>query len=214
MHFRVATPDRSNREEPKGDPSQSVRAIGKDHAMELPSVETLEHASAFGANMATVIAIAVGGWWTYSRFFKNRTGKPKAAISLSVADRRLTGDDLLVRVVIRLENTGSVLLPVERLRCEISQVNPPAPDALDRLNKRELITEEHVADLGCIRCYEENRKEGEVRIEPGEADTFPFDFVVPSDLTTISLYSTLGTAPRGRRKSAGTSLRFTISLQT
>jgi hypothetical protein len=170
--------------------------------VELPSVETLDHASAFGANVATVIAIAVGGWWTYSRFFKNRTGKPKAAMSHSVQDRRVTDDDLLVRIVIRLENTGSVLLPVEHLRCEISQVNPPAPEALDRLKKREFITGEHLADLGCIRCYEEKREKGKVRIEPGEADAFPFDFVVPADITTISIYSYIGNS-RERKKEIG-----------
>lgn len=173
-------------------PSTNVRAIGKTQAVELPSVETLEQVSAFGANVATVAALGVGGWWTYSRFFKNRTGKPKAAMIHSVEDRRLTDHDLLVRVVIKLENTGSVLLPVERLRCEISQVHPPAPEALERLSKHELITDEHLADLGCIRCYEEDREEGEVRIEPGEADIFPFDFVVSSDISTISIYAHIG----------------------
>lgn len=170
--------------------------------MELPSVETLEQVSALGANVATVIALGVGGWWTYSRFFKNRTGKPKAAITHSIEDRRLTNEDLLVRVVIKLENNGSVLLPVERLRCEISQVDPPAPEALERLNKRELITDEHLADLSCIRCYEEDRDEGEVRIEPGEADIFPFDFVVPSNITTISIYSHIGNSTE-RKKEIG-----------
>lgn len=173
--------------------------------MELPSVETLEQVSAFGANVATVAALTIGGWWTYSRFFKNRSGKPKADISHSVEDRRLTGNDLLVRVVIRLQNTGSVLLPIERLRCEVSQVDPPGSEALERLNRRELITDEYAADLGCIRCYEEKKQEGEVRIEPGEDDTFPFDFVVPADLKTISIYSHIGNSSE-KKKEIGWSL--------
>lgn len=160
--------------------------------MDLPSTQVLEQASAIGANVATVLALGVGGWWTYSRFFKNRSGKPKAALSHSVEDRRLTNNDLLVRVVLRLENTGSVLLPVERMRCEVSQVDPPSPDALERLSRRELITDEHAADLDCIRCYEVQRPKGEIRIEPGESDVFPFDFVVPADVRTISIYSHIG----------------------
>lgn len=160
--------------------------------MNLPSTQILEQATAVGANVATVVALGVGGWWTYSRFFKNRSGKPKAALSHSVEDRRLTDNDLLVRVVIRLENTGSVLLPVERLRCEVSQVDPPSREALERLRKRELITDEHAADLDCIRCYEEERPKGHTRIEPGESDVFPFDFVVPADIRTISIYSHIG----------------------
>ena len=188
-----------------------VRAIGKTEFVELPSVETLEQASALGANVATVIALGVGGWWTYSRFFKNRTGKPKASMSHSVEDRRLTDDDLLMRVVIKLENTGSVLLPIERLRCEISQVHPPAPEALERLNKCELITDEHLADLGCIRCYEEDRKEGEVRIEPGETDIFPFDFVIPSDIHTISIYAHIGNSAE-RKKEIGWELTALYDL--
>lgn len=168
--------------------------------MELPSVETLEHASAFGANVATVIALGVGGWWTYSRFFKNRTGKPKAAISHSAEDRRLTDTDVLVRVVIRLENTGTVLLPIERLRCEISQVDPPAPATLERLMERKLINKENLADLGCIRCYEEDRTEGDVRIEPGEADIFPFEFVVSSEISTISIYAHIGNSAEKKKE--------------
>jgi hypothetical protein len=179
--------------------------------VELPSVETLEQVSAFAANVATAIALGVGGWWTYLRFFKNRTGKPKAALVHSVEDRRLTDDDVLVRVVIKLENTGSVLLPVERLRCEISQVHPLAPEALERLKKRELITDEHLANLCCIRCYEEDREKGEVRIEPGETDIFPFDFVVPSGISTISIYAHIGNSTE-RKKEIGWELTALYDL--
>jgi hypothetical protein len=157
--------------------------------VDLPSIQAVEQGSTVAANAATVAALGIGGWWTYSRFFKNRTGKPRAAISHSVEDRRITDGDLLVRVVLKLENTGAVLLPVEHLRCEIAQVDPPADGALKRLERRELISEENLADLGCIRCYEEKRAKGEVRIEPGEADFFPFDFVVSADLATISIYA-------------------------
>jgi hypothetical protein len=157
--------------------------------MDLPPIEAIEQGSAVAANAATVAALMVGGWWTYSRFFKNRTGRPKAAITHSADDRVLTADDILVRVVIKIENTGLVLLPVEHLRCEISQVDPPAGETLSRLKGKELINHEHLAELGCVRCYENDWAEGEVCIEPGENDIFPFDFVVPATLKTISIYA-------------------------
>lgn len=159
--------------------------------MGLPSVEAVEQGSAVAANAATVGALGIGGWWTYSRFFKNRTGKPKADITHSAEDRALTTDDVLVRVVVKIENTGSILLPVEHLRCEISQVDPPAGEALSRLKNKELINEEHLAELGCVRCYETDWANGAVGIEPGESDIFPFDFVVPATQKTISIYAHL-----------------------
>ena len=154
-----------------------------------PSIEALEQGSAVAANAATVGALGFGGWWTYSRFFKNRTGRPKAVVTHAAEDRVLTANDVLVRVVVKIENTGSVLLPVEHLRCEISQVDPPEGEALARLTDKELINDEHLAELGCVRCYENDWPKGEVCIEPGENDIFPFDFVVPSTLRTISIYA-------------------------
>jgi hypothetical protein len=155
----------------------------------MASIEAVEQASSVAANVATVVALAVGGWWTYSRFFKNRSGKPRAAISHLTDDRSVTPEDVLIRVVIRVENTGLVVLPMKHLRCEISQVDPPSIEALDRLAARELINEEHLAELGCIRCYERDWSDGMVSIEPGESDFFPFDFIVPATLKTISIYA-------------------------
>jgi hypothetical protein len=155
----------------------------------VPSVETLEQVSAFGANLATVAAVGVGSWWAYSRFIKERTGEPNAAISWRGEHRRLTEQDYLLRITVELENTGQILLSIKCMRCEVAQVAPPAPEALKLLAERKLISEEHLADLGCIRCYEKDFDVGEVRIEPGEKDIFPFDFVISTDISTVSIYS-------------------------
>jgi hypothetical protein len=157
--------------------------------MALPSAETLEQVSAIGANVATVAAIGIGGWWTYLRFIKNRTGKPQAVITWNADHRLLSDEDRLVRVTVELENKGQVLLSIKCIRCEISQVTPLAPEALRRLEDRNLISDEHLAELGCIRSYDKNFDDEKVQIEPGERDIFPFDFVLSSDISTISIYA-------------------------
>lgn len=84
------------------------------------------------ADVATVLALAIGGWWTYTQFIRERGGSARAYLDVT-ADHRSIGDDHLLRALVRLENRGSVLLHVNQVRCEIYQVAPPAGETLQRL---------------------------------------------------------------------------------
>jgi hypothetical protein len=151
------------------------------------TAETVETWSGAAASIATVAAIGIGGWWTYLRFIKERTGDVRASLSESACHRVLTDTDSLLRVVVAVENTGQVLLPIEKLRCEIYQV-APLDEAASMLQSGELISE-YEAQLPCLEGYEREWGPGTVRIEPGESDTFAFDFVVSRDVATILVYA-------------------------
>jgi hypothetical protein len=149
------------------------------------------------ADLATVAAILVGGWWTYTRFIKERGDAARAALTVTADDRSL-GADILLRTVLHLENSGSVLLPVERVRCEIYQVTPPAESTLERLRGRELIDrDEQHAQLECIKGYVKEWSPGEVEVEPGESEEFTFEFVVPAEVLTISIYGQVPNTAKG-----------------
>lgn len=165
----------------------------------IASAEAVELWTSAAANVATAGALILGGVWAYLRFFRQRTEKPRVKLSYIAAHRPLD-DESLVRVSVLAENCGSVLIDVPEMRCEIRQVAPLVQDTLEKLKARELIDERHEADLHCIRCYEEKWKEGEVEIEPGETETFDFDFVVSNDIKTILIYAHL---PNVERKDDG-----------
>lgn len=160
------------------------------------SAEQVELWSSAAANMATVVAIAVGAWWTYSRFIRQRTEQPRATLSYRAAHRTLGGEAWLLRVSVKAANSGTVLLGVRELRCEIQQVVPPGSETLAKLKTRELINERDEADLDCIRCYEQEWEAGEVEIEPKESESFDFDFVVDRETETVLIYADLPNSER------------------
>jgi hypothetical protein len=156
----------------------------------LTTGENVGHWAGAAADVATVAAIVVGGWWTYTRFIKQRTGNVRAALSQAASHRQLTDDDALLRVVLRIENTGAVLMPIEEIRCEIYQVAPPTADTLAMLEKHELIDrDDYNAQLPCIQGYTKEWAKKQVEIEPGEFDTFAYDFIVSTEVTTIFIYA-------------------------
>jgi hypothetical protein len=165
----------------------------------IASAETVELWTSAAANVATAGALIVGAIWAYLRFFRQRTEKARAMLSYTASHRRL-GDDLLLRATVAAENTGSVLIGVQEVRCEIRQVAPLPAETEARLRERELINEQDEAELHCIRCYEKKWGEGEAEIEPGETDTFDFDFVVSGEIETVLIYAHL---PNVMRKDDG-----------
>jgi hypothetical protein len=116
------------------------------------------------------------------------------------AHRRLTPQEFLLRVSVRATNSGTVLLGVRELCCEIHQVAPLTSEALAKLEAKELINERDEADLGCIRCYEREWAAGEVEIEPNESESFDFDFIVDGEVETVLVYADL---PNAERKDGG-----------
>jgi flagellar biogenesis protein FliO len=164
------------------------------------SAEQVELWSSAAANLATIFALVIGGWWAYTRFIRQRTEQPRATLTYRAAHRRFTDREFLLRVSVRATNSGTVLLGVRELRCEIQQVIPPMPEALAKLKARELINEHDEADLDCIRCYEQEWTAGEVEIEPNESESFDFDFIVDSEVETILIYADL---PNAERKDGG-----------
>jgi len=158
--------------------------------------EQVELWSSAAANMATVAAIAVGARWTYSRFISQRTEQPRATLSYRAAHRTMSDGASLLRVSVKAVNSGTVLLGVRELRCEIQRVAPPSPETLAKLEAKELINQRDEADLDCIRCYEQEWEAGEVEIEPKESESFDFDFVVDDEIETVLIYADLPNAER------------------
>jgi hypothetical protein len=156
----------------------------------LTTGETVGQWVGAASDFVTLAAIIVGGWWTYTRFIKQRTGNVRASLSQAASHRQLTDDDWLLRVVLRVENTGAVLMPIEAIRCEAYQVAPATTDTLAMLEKHELIDrDDYHAQLDCIKGYKKEWAKKEVEIEPGEFDTFAFDFIVSADVSTILIYA-------------------------
>lgn len=123
----------------------------------------------------------------------------RAGVEHSLEHRRLD-DATLLRVTLRIENTGRVLLQLVDARTDVYRVLPLDDDARDRLARDALLdAESHEAQWTCVDSHERRWPAGDVEIEPGESDELGFDFLVPSDVTVVSVYSYVSNANKRNR---------------
>lgn len=142
---------------------------------------------------ATVIALIVGGIWTYKLFIQRRQRFPRATVEHHVTERDLPGEKRLLRVVTKITNTGEVLLSLETGRTWIQQVLPVPKDIADQLERHHDPVEagETQIQWPLIGEREIDWSRSPCEIEPGETDELHFDFVVGSKVQTVEIYSYL-----------------------
>jgi hypothetical protein len=149
--------------------------------------DSVEAWSNVAANAAQIGAILVGGWWAYNRFVRQRESFPRATLQQVITHRELNDAYTYLRVALKIENTSTVLLPNEQARTDVYQVLPLSPAVQQKLGRDELIPAgERYADWPCIGSYD---LPTQGKIEPGDSDEFSFDFVIPTEVTTVYLYS-------------------------
>lgn len=165
----------------------------------MVDAETVKTWTESAGNVAQVFAFASGGLWALQRYRREREQWPRAGVEHVLAHRKL-GDETLVRVTLRIENTGKVLLQLVDARTDVYRVLPLDDDARDRLARDALLdADTHEAQWTCLDSHVRRWAPGDVEIEPGESDEFGFDFLVPSDVTVVSVYSYVSNANKRNR---------------
>jgi hypothetical protein len=141
------------------------------------------------ANLTQVVAIAVGGWWAYTKFIRQREEWPRVSIEQVVNRRILSPQRTLIRVAVKAKNAGTVLVEVDDVRVNVYQVLPLVGEAQSGLAEGTLVPSGKTEiDWPCLETQHRTWEPGEVSIEPGESDEFGFDFVVPAEVKTVFIY--------------------------
>jgi hypothetical protein len=138
-------------------------------------------------NAATGAGIIAAGIWAYMRFVRQRDKYQKAEIDHRVEFLPLSEDRLLLRVGLSVRNTGSVLLTWKEGGIRVQQVAPCEPHITQWIESglRETDATEGNWPVVGERSVSSHQQE----IEPNEADATYFDFVLPSDVQTVLVYS-------------------------
>ncbi len=140
-------------------------------------------------SFAKVIGLFVAGLWGWLLFIKRRQKFPRAKIGNEAQHRALPDERILLRVSVKVENLGEVLLSIESGMVWIQQILPLADD-LTRViveSSTEVRTEPEIEwPLLAEKSVGKNAR-GE--IEPGESETFEFDFILESDIQSVLVYS-------------------------
>ncbi|MSQ32999.1 MAG: hypothetical protein EXR60_01050 [Dehalococcoidia bacterium] len=156
-----------------------------------PHVEGWKDVADIAQSVATVLAILVGGYWTWMFFVSKRGRFPRADIKHNISHRPFANGKVVLSVSVIISNNGDVLLSLVSLETRVQQVLPPPPNVLDVI---ETGGDPVKAGEGEVQWPELSSralslKKGEFEIEPGESDHRMFDFFIDEEVQTVEVYS-------------------------
>jgi hypothetical protein len=141
--------------------------------------------------IATIVAILVGGWWTYTLFVAQGGFSPGIKIDYDISSKALSRNTVLLHLRVRAENTGRSLVEWGEADVRVQQILP-----LDKNLQRSFATGDQLVpqDSNVVRwpvlCrYLTNI---DYKLRPGEIDAIDFDFILPSKVKTVRVYSFIG----------------------
>jgi hypothetical protein len=141
-------------------------------------------------SFATIVALIVGGYWTYTTFIMERTSFPHVKMSQTVQGRLVAPEWYWIMASITVENTGKYLVSIDNIDVRVQQISPLSDniskhisETTDPAPKNQM----HIPWPLICRYWRPFHR----RIEPGESDTFEVEFLVPAWLKTIRVYTYL-----------------------
>jgi hypothetical protein len=138
----------------------------------------------------TIVALVVGGWWTYRAFVRGRESYPSCDMALQITDRILDAGIRLLHVKVSLHNHGHVLARLETASgfVRVQQVLPLVVD----LETQKVALSDNKA-LPAIEwpllVEAEFPKESLCEIEPGETETFDVDLLTPDAAQAVRIHA-------------------------
>jgi hypothetical protein len=170
---------------------QASWSRGTIEAMACGDLETLESWSGIIQSITTSLGILTAGVWSYLIFVRRRERYPRAKMSHSVLRIALADDRDLVRLAVKIENTGQVLLRLETVNARIQQV-VPVPAHLSEAIVRDadpISTAETELPWPVLQERSWSLGPEGARLEPGETEVLDCDFVIPASISTFLIYS-------------------------
>jgi hypothetical protein len=165
-------------------------------------IADFESLSSSAESITTIIALVIGAWWTYLIFIRKREKYPRVQTTHSLLVLgELAGRDL-VRVSVKLENVGDVLLSLAKglVRVQIVRPVPSIWQAQVENGATLQRTEEYEFQWPLWDEFPLAWGEAGYRIEPKESDEFHFDLSLDSTVEAIQVYSYFQNVSEKRRE--------------
>ncbi len=137
-----------------------------------------------------VIAIIVGGFWTYTLFVSQRQKYPRANLSHKITHRSLGNGKSLLNIDATLSNAGGVLIRIVSGELRIKYVSPLSTIVANQTTNLD----SPFPKLGREFPWDASSHplewpSGPCEIEPGEENQFHYDCVLPEDTEVIKIYT-------------------------
>jgi hypothetical protein len=148
-------------------------------------IETIRPYIEIGQDAATIVAIIVGGIWTYMLFVRRRSMYPKLRLTHTVYTRDIDAERRFLRVTLTFENQSNVLVKIREITSRILQLEP-WPD--DIISPGLELGHDHASYEWPHIDYRDIEPQ-KVEIEPGELDEYCFDYVIDREIKAVIVYS-------------------------
>lgn len=141
-------------------------------------------------SVATILAILIGGVWTYILFIKNREKFPKADITHRI-EKINRKNDVIVRLTIEIKNLGKVKLPVKSGEVRLQQIKPSTSTVIDAIERFQENKNAKKREIGWPILEERlfSFEKDEYELEPTEKEHFEFDFILDQEIDVIQFYT-------------------------
>lgn len=142
-------------------------------------------------SIATIVALAAAGWWTFVLFVQKREKYPRARTTHDLRLLCEIDDYRILRVSVKLENLGNVLIELRSGRVSIQAIRPVPDDwkasilqgqAIPRVEGREF-------EWPDIEEFPLEWGDNGYRIEPLESEEFHFDLKIADTIEAVQIYS-------------------------
>jgi hypothetical protein len=165
------------------------------------TLEQWKSVAGLAESLAKIVALGVGGAWTYLLFVKNRTGLPRAEVAHTCTAYPIDGDHAMLRVTLTVKNKSNVLLQITAGRIAVQQIAPFA-GATEELEPGFAGTGdsfEYAWPLIGDRMleYSDDRY---LEVEPGESEAIDFDVFIAADVKVVQIYSYLKNVSKKSRE--------------
>jgi hypothetical protein len=157
---------------------------------------TLKEGTETAQSLFTIVAIVVGGLWTYNVFVKERKQYPHANIEQKISHLALPQRNHLLRVGVELTNTGTARLLSGKSIIRVQQVLPmpgcpgQGPCAAIEVKAALVGTGRQNNEFSWpLLAEREQVFEPPLDIEPGEKELVEYEFALPADIEVVRVYS-------------------------
>lgn len=152
-------------------------------------------------SFAKIVALVVGGSWTYLLFVKKRTAFPRAEVTHTCAAYPIDDSRSVLRVTLTVKNKSDVLMQIMSGRVVVQQIAPFADDVdevpLGFVGAGDTFEYSWPQIGGRVFEYASDRY---VEVEPGESDAIDFDVFIPADVRVVQIYSYLKNVSKTTRE--------------
>jgi hypothetical protein len=153
-------------------------------------VETWKSIMEAVQSFATVIALIIGGIWTYKLFIEERESYPHVKISQNLTGKLISPEWYWIQLSITTENTGKSLAHIDKADLRVQQISPLPKNVIAYVTEKQIpVPHDYLHIEWKLLCR--YVRPFPVTLEPGESDTNDVEFVIPAWLKTVKIYSYL-----------------------